>query len=501
MSAVVVNLVLAGTYMDSIALMRLSREVAGLSGVEDAAVMTGTPANREILRDAGLLAPEGETAKPGDLILAVRAKNESASHAALVEAERLLSAPRQTADDGTSGWVPRTLRGAVMALPTANLALISVPGDFAAAEARKAIERGLNVMVFSDNVPVEAEISLKHLAAEHGVLMMGPDCGTAIIAGTPIGFANEVRRGDVGIIGASGTGIQEVSCLVHRAGGGISHAIGTGGRDLSAEVGGLTTLAAMAALERDPSTKRIVLISKPPAPEVVARVVEEIQRSRKPYVVHFLGSVAGDLPANAQHADTLAHAAALAVGQDRIDVPPANAVSSDGQMDGQMDGQRVVGLYSGGTLCGEAQAILMGAGHVVASNAPIPGAGSDDAAAAIRLLDLGADEFTRNRPHPMIDPEPRETMLRQMLGDPTVRVVLLDVLLGYGAHPDPAGGIAQAIDASTGRRPVVIASVTGTEEDPQIHSEQVSALTRAGVRVAPSNAVAAEWTLGILNYA
>src|SRR5580704_9603583 len=98
-------------------------------------------------------------------------------------------------------------------------------------------------MIFSDNVPIAEEASLKHEARERGLMVMGPDCGTAIIGGVPLAFANAVPRGDIGIIGASGTGIQEVSTLIARAGRGVRHAIGTGGRDMHAEVGGLTTLA------------------------------------------------------------------------------------------------------------------------------------------------------------------------------------------------------------------------------------------------------------------
>ena len=247
--------------------MRSARALTALPGIEEAGLMIGTPSNKEILREAGVLSDVGEQAGPGDLIIALRASSAEASEAAMVEARRQLDRPRSTISDSAS-WRPRTLRGAIQQMPDANLALISVPGDFAAAEARKALRRGLNVMIFSDNVPMRDEVALKREARDLGLLVMGPDCGTAIIAGVPLAFANNVPRGDIGVIGASGTGIQEVTCLIANAGQGISHAIGTGGRDLSDEVGGITTLMALDLFDRDQSTRHIVLVSKPSTPHV-----------------------------------------------------------------------------------------------------------------------------------------------------------------------------------------------------------------------------------------
>ncbi len=281
MSAIV-NQVRRGFFLDSVALMRISRAVAALDGVEEAALMMGTPANREIMADANLLATEGVAARGDDLILAIRALDEAAATAALANASDLLATPKGAEGEGP-GWRPRTLRTAVSALPGANLALISVPGDFAAAEARKAIRRGLHAMIFSDNVRVADERALKEEARERGLLVMGPDCGTARIGGVPLAFANVVPRGDIAIIGASGSGIQEVSCLIARHGGGVSQAIGVGGRDLTEEIGGITTLMAMDALGADAVTRHIVVISKPPSPSVVARIVEAIAASAKSY--------------------------------------------------------------------------------------------------------------------------------------------------------------------------------------------------------------------------
>jgi FdrA protein len=481
------NVVRIGAYLDSVALMRMSRAIAALDGVVEAGLMIGTPANKAILGDAGILDATGAEAEAGDLIIAVKAKTADAAAAAIKEAERLLDQPRQRSSDGAA-WKPRSLRAAVTELPDANLAIISVPGDFAASEALKAVRRGLNVMIFSDNVPLAEEAELKREARDRGLLVMGPDCGTAIVAGTPLAFANVVPRGDIGIVGASGTGIQEVTCLIARAGRGISHAIGTGGRDLKAEIGGITTLMAIDALDADPATKHIVLISKPPAAAVASAVLARAGRSRKPFTVCFLG---GDpsalaLPPNATFAPTLARAAALAAGRSATD-PEPHAVRQT------LRGPLIHGLFAGGTLCAEAQIVLMQAGFSVTSNAPVPGAAvTDHSTTRHRLIDLGDDEFTRGKPHPMIEPAVRDAPLAAALADPKVGIVLLDCVLGYGGHIDPAGHLAGAIAAHPGERPVIIASVTGTAGDPQGLAGQIASLERAGVLVAASNQAAAQ---------
>jgi FdrA protein len=480
--SVIRNEVRRATYLDSIVLMRLSRQIAALPGVEEAGLITGTPANKEILREAGILGPEGETAEAGDLILALRASDAAAAQAALTEAHRLIDTPRQ-AGAAAAVDAPRTMRAGLRALPDANLALISVPGDFAVAEARKALDLGLNAMIFSDNVPLADEAALKREARARGLMVMGPDCGTAIIAGVPLAFANVVPRGDIGIIGASGTGIQEISCLIARAGRGVSHAIGTGGRDLKPEVGAITTLMALDALDADVATKHVVLVSKPPADEVARLVLDRIAKSAKPFTVCFIGAAGLTLPGNARVAETLKAAAELALGRplaSRAQVPPRAS-----------RGRYVRGLFAGGTLCSEAQIVFKGAGLSVSSNVPVPGATTlSGAPAGHALIDLGDDQFTRGRPHPMIEPAVRDALLAAALADANVGVVLLDVVLGHGAHADPAGHLAQAL---AGRRddPVIVASVTGTDADPQPRAEQVRKLETAGVFVAESNADAA----------
>ncbi len=489
--SVVLNDVRRATYFDSIVLMRISRQITGLPGVEEAGLILGTPAHKDILRDAGILGPEGDGAEPGDLILALRAKDAAAGAAALAEAKRLLEAPREAATHaGLNAF--RSFRTAMRDLPDANLALISVPGHFATAEARKALALGMNVMIFSDNVPIADEAAIKHEARDRGLFVMGPDCGTAIIGGVPLAFANVVPRGEIGIIGASGTGIQEVSCLIARAGHGVSHAIGTGGRDLKAEVGAITTLMAIDALDADARTKHIVLISKPPETSVAKLVLDRVARSEKPFTICFLGAADLALPPNARAAATLKDAADLSLGR-AAELPLASAPAVRATR-----GKAVRGLFAGGTFCAEAQIVFGQRGLSVASNVPVPGArplrGATDGHV---LIDLGDDEFTRGRPHPMIDPAVRDRPIVDALADRAVGVLLIDVVLGYGAHADPAAHLVRVL----GERkdgPLVIASVTGTDGDPQPRSVQVEKLVAAGVAVAESNAKAAEMAIAAI---
>jgi FdrA protein len=482
MSGVVVNEVRRGAYMDSVALMRLSRTLAGLPGVIEATLMMATPSNKKVLQDAGILRSKGKVANPNDLVVAIKATDDAAARAALERVDSLLRASRP-ATPQPAGWSARTVRAAAKAQPGANLALISVPGEFAVAEARNALAAGLHVMMFSDNVAIEDELALKQEGRVHDRLIMGPDCGTAILNGVPLAFANRVPRGDIGIVGASGTGIQEVSCLIARAGKGVSHAIGVGGRDLSQYIGAISTLMAIDALDRDGDTRRIVLISKPPHPEVARKVLARVAESRKPFTICFLGARAMDMPPNARLTPTLQGAAEDALGEALFgDFSPSLPPPRMG---------RIAGLYCGGTLGAEAQVILLEAGRKVASNAAVPGASTlEDDRAADTIVDLGADDFTRGRPHPMIDPSLRDDMLRETLADPSVAAVLIDVVIGFGAHPDPASHIARILTDAPYQAPLVVASVTGTDQDPQRRERQVQLLQDASLIVTPSNACA-----------
>jgi succinyl-CoA synthetase alpha subunit len=499
MSSVVLNEIRKGFYLDSVALMRISREVAAAPGVAEAALMMGTPANVAIMKNAGLLKDGKTNAQGNDLILAVRAESEAAGREALALAEKALDKPK-TQGESAEAWRPRSIAAAVKSIDGLNLALISVPGDFAAAEARKALSRDLHVMMFSDNVSVEDERSLKELARERGLLMMGPDCGTAIINGAPLAFANNVKRGGIGVIGASGTGTQEVTCLISEAGGGISHAIGVGGRDLKKDIGGITTLMAIDALDADPATERVVLISKPPHPDVAKAVLARIAKSPKPYVICFIGAKSAELPPNARFAATLKQAAELAL--DGRPISKGYDAGAEAKRHARRKGaSKIEGLYSGGTLCAEAQVILASGGRKVASNAAIPDVpdlAAPEANGRERIIDLGSDEYTKGRPHPMIDPSVRDDALRAALKDPSVAVILVDVVIGYGAHSDPAGHLVQIVEKRGNDAPLIVGSVCGTEQDPQIRSAQARRLQDAGILVAPSNADACKLALALV---
>jgi FdrA protein len=472
-------------YQDSVALMRIAAELRERPGVREAALLMGTPANHELLAAAGLATPETAAAGPGDLVLAVAAESAAAAEAALAAADGLFAARRQSLEAAVR-VLPRTLDSARRHLPAATLAAISVPGPYAAAEARRALRAGLHVFLFSDNVPLADEVALKRLAARRGLLCMGPDCGTAYVGGVGLGFANVVPRGRVGVVAASGTGLQAVAAQLAGLGEGVSHGIGVGGRDLSAEVaGGMTTLA-LDGLARDPATALVVLVSKPPAPAVLPAIEAALAALGKPAVVCALGAPPREGPV--RWVATLEDAALAAVARlagrtftPRAFADPARARGRLAAL-GPHPG-RVLGLYTGGTLAHEAGLLLE------------PLVGPD----GVRVLDLGADEYTVGRPHPMLDPEARAARVREAGRDPSVAVVLVDLVLGRGVHPDPAGPLAAAVrDAraaatAAGRSLAAVASVVGTAADPQGLAGQAAALEAAGCEVLPSNAQAARF--------
>lgn len=518
------------TYRDSVALMVLTSTLSELDGVAQASAVMGTPANLEILAATGLLDPAFAGARPNDLLIAVEARDEAALRAALTAAEAWLAAgPARAggvAGDGSAGagpGRPRSLRSAVQARPDANLALISVPGEHATLEAFAALAAGLHVFLFSDNVPLADEAALKRHAAERGLLLMGPDCGTALIGGAPLGFANAVRRGPIGVVGSSGTGLQEVTSLIHRLGGGVSHALGTGGRDLAAEVGGVTFLAAVDALAADPETCVLVAIAKPGDPGVETAVLERLTRIGKPAVVYFLGGATpsaaapAERRAGAQQADgrapsagslvvaaDLEHAArcALALAAGEPPAPPPDRAEADRLARALVAGlgarQRAVrGLFAGGTLAQEAAAAVA---RALGTAALVQGEARPGEVLRIgphSILDLGDDAYTRGRPHPLIDPRLRNAALVEQAASGEAALILLDVILGTGAHPDPAGALAPALDAArsaaeaAGARLQVVASLCGTEDDPQGFERQRAALTVSGVHVAASSSEAA----------
>jgi succinyl-CoA synthetase alpha subunit len=482
--------------------MQLSTSLAALPGVEQISAIMASPANLGLLRASGLLT-RMPAASPNDIVIALRAKSASALAAALAAAEQALSAESVPAASAASlQHAPRSIAMALAGEPGVNLALISTPGDYAAAEAMKALRLGLNVMMFSDNVTEAQEVALKRFARSRGLIVMGPDCGTAIINGVPLAFANVVRRGEIGCIAASGTGLQQVTCLIDRLGLGISQAIGTGGHDLSRAVGGITMLQAIQAFAVDPLTKVIILISKPPAPEVARKVARAAGKVGKPVVVCFIGADSTYLAAPSLYpVDTLEAAAHVAVALAKARAP-RRARSSNIPVPRLRfaPGQRYVrGLYSGGTFCYEASMLLGRALGKVWSNAPVR---PEDRLTDVyrsrehTVVDLGDDVFTRARPHPMIDPSLRNERIVQEAADRQTAVILLDVVLGHGAHADPAGAMLPAIEAArqragrAQRRIEFVAFVCGTRADPQGLKRQEAQLRGAGVRLAPSNAAA-----------
>lgn len=506
-SVPVAGVVKRNVYRDSVALMALSTRLAETSGVVQASVVMGTPANVEILAATGLMSPELEGAGPNDLLIAVETTDSDAMDAALAMAETLLqgaSGGRGRAPTADAA-PPRTVASAVRARSDANIALVSVPGEYAAAEASAALRHGLHVFLFSDNVPIEDEVALKTFAESRGLLVMGPDCGTALVGGAPLGFANAVRRGSIGIVASSGTGLQEVSSQIHRLGEGVSHALGTGSRDLSADVGGRSFLAALDALAADADTRVLVLIAKPGAPDVQARVYRRLAEIGTPSVLFFLGQPAAVPPElDVTVAANLEHAARCAVALARGEpAPSSDAIQAaagelaERLLAGLTPAQRrVVGLFAGGTLAQEAAgAIAQALGADGVPHADEPGSMLDLAGHSI--LDLGDDAYTRGRPHPLIDARVRNERLVAEVGAGGVALLLLDVVLGYGAHPEPAAALGPALERARaaaeprGETPRVLASLTGTEDDPQGYEAQRRALEALGVVVAPSSSEAA----------
>ncbi|MGQ0601206.1 MAG: acyl-CoA synthetase FdrA [Anaerolineales bacterium] len=476
-----------GTYYDSVVLMQLQRALLQLPGVQDAGVVMATPANRELLEQSGLLTDSTHSAANDDLLIVVKAESEGAAKDALTQVDALLARKRA---NNVSEFRPRSLEAAAKLLPEANWVLISVPGRYAAAVAREALSLGKHVFLYSDNVPLEDEIALKQTAREKGLLVMGPDCGTAIINGVSLGFANHVRRGNIGLVGASGTGLQTATSRIHQLGAGVSHAIGTGGRDLKAEVGAITAHQALDLLARDPETKVIILISKPPSPEVATRLLAQAQSCGKPVVVDFIGypSPARKL-GNLHFATSLSEAAELAA-QLAVNSERSTVAVHPSPFTGYLRG-----LFSGGTLAYEAMLVLQATLHPLYSNSPITNSQLlDDPlhSLAHTIVDMGGDEFTVGRLHPMMDNDLRVRRIKQEAADREVAVILLDVVLGESAHPDPTGELAPAIEKSRRDGLEFVAMVVGTDADPQNMSAQIERLRAAGCTVFtnPSEALA-----------
>lgn len=502
-----------GTYRDSVSLMRASKLLGELDGIDAATVAMATELNRDLLAETGFEVP-GD-AGPDDLVIAVRARDAAALDRARGELEVLERELLVGQQVSTHGELPPRTVGSAARRIDATVALVSVPGPHAYVEAADALDAGLNVVIFSDNVPVEQEVALKDAAGRRGLLVMGPDCGTVVVRGVGLGFANALRPGPVGVVAASGTGAQQVACLLDAAGAGVSHLLGVGGRDLSPEVAGRSTVQALAALDGDPATELILVVSKPSGPEMADSLRRVAEGLRTPVLIAPLGPGQDDLTVTVEKA-----LSALGVPAGRWPSWPAPVPQHPRP-------GALRGLFAGGTLCSEAMLIATAALGPVRSNVPLrpewelaPGEPDELAELAelaglaepVRagghvMLDFGDDRLTRSRAHPMIDPSLRLEHLAAAASDPGCAAVLLDVVLGYAADPDPAGTLAPAIRAARGRGGrdgrdlAVVVSLCGTAADPQGLDRQAAALCAAGAAVFCSNAAAARHAVSLIQVA
>ncbi|MGF7060502.1 acyl-CoA synthetase FdrA [Brassicibacter mesophilus] len=500
------GLIKKNTYQDSVNLMVLSSKLSNLEGINKVSIMMGTPANKEIFQNTGMYASEFEDASPNDICIAVDTENSDLVK--LVSDELGNFIKEQSSKSSASKLsVSRTLEGALNSLPDANLALISLPGEYVYKEVDRLLDKDMNAFIFSDNVSIEDEKKLKQKAHDKGLLVMGPDCGTGIISNLPLAFANVIPKGNIGIVGASGTGIQEVTSIIGRNGGGISHAIGIGGRDLSEEVGAISAIDALNMLNKDENTDVIVFISKPPAPSVKSKVIEVIRTLDKKVVALFLGEKSEVKEDNISYAWTLEEAAyqALMVSKSfkrygkNIEglTEKLNVIKNNPRQ------RKIHGFFGGGTLAGEAAMLLKDFFNIK----------DDKHTEGFMLIfedhliiDFGDDMYTKGRPHPMIDPRTRIEAINKLDEQDEVAVVLFDNVLGYGSNDDMAGALVPAIKKvsklkkSKGQEIIFIASICGTEEDFQVYSSQVEKLKDAGVIVLDTNAEATFTAIEILKY-
>lgn len=470
-----------GSFQDSVSLMLISRKLSESPRVDEISVMMGTPANKSLLEATGFWHPQFNDATPNDICVAIKAESadESISTEIADALEAALKALAQGQQGGKRLLKARSWRTARQKLPDANLVLISIAGEYAGQLADQALDDGCNVMMFSDNVSVEQERALKTKASDKGLIVMGPDCGTANIAGAPLAFANVAPKGSIGIIGASGTGIQELTSQITLAGQGISHAIGLGGRDLTADIGGISAISALRMLAADPQSRVLAFVSKPPADAVRTRVIAEMKTLGKPVVALFLGAKAAQRQdGNITFAATLDEAARLAAMLAHVQEMAAQQPA--------VCGGKISGLYAGGTLAAECAMLLADRLGIEADSSHHQGSMLN--ADGHRIIDMGDDFYTQGKPHPMIDPSTRNQEIARLSQQPQVGVLLMDVVIGYGAQRDPAESLAVEVkrlrETRGAAHPLaVIATVTGTEQDPQQRSAQIATLSEAGIAV------------------
>ena len=485
-----------GAYHDSVTLMRVSAAAAATQGARDVAVAMATPLNLELLDERRFDLPESGRLTGSDLVIAIRAEDAEAADRILATVEAELSADSRAGPSAAAPSAHASLLAATRQHPELSLAIVSVPGRYAAYEAAVALEAGLHVFCFSDGVSLEHEARLKRTAGERDLMFMGPDCGTAIIDGVALGFANDVRCGPVGIVGASGTGIQEVCCLLDLAGVGISHAIGVGGRDLAPEIGGAMLRRGLLLLAEDPATDVIVVVSKPPDRAVALTIHEQAAVLGKPVILALLGLEGRPSGVDSVvYVDCLEAAAARAAELVGHQLPALDGGGPAPAAQGQ-----IRGLFSGGTLCTEAMLVVSAKASRVVSNIPLrpewrlADLGRSDGHV---FIDFGSDELTAGRPHPMIDPTLRLERLAREARDPAVGVILLDLVLGYGADQDPAAEFVPLIARARAEREdlAVVVALVGTDSDPQGLADQRQRLEDAGAIVSRSVAQAARLAL------
>ena len=491
------------SYQDSVNLMLLTNKISTMDSVNKVQIMMGTPANKDIFKNSGLHTEELEKAAANDMCIVVDTDSEDIIPALLEEVDNYLN--NQAISNSKQEFESvRTWDKAVKALPNANMALISVPGQYAAEEAEKALDNGLHAFIFSDNVSLEDELRLKQKAHEKGLLVMGPDCGTGIMAGVPIAFMNVIRQGNIGVVGASGTGIQEVTTIIDRLGGGVSHAIGTGGRDLNSKIGAITMMDAIKGLSQHKQTDVIAIISKPPAKEVRDQVVELLQGLSKPVVAIFLGEEPRSHEGNVYYAHTLEETAAIALDLAKGNPikPNYNTLNAEvPAVDLKPEQTTIKGLYSGGTLGYEA-AFLIKRGVGLEKGEVEEGylLKTD----GFEVADLGDDIYTQGKPHPMIDPDTRIKFFEKAAQDEKTAIILFDVVLGYGTHDDMADALIPGIEKiqkatkESGRNIYFVGTVCGTEQDPQNYQEQRRKLENAGVILRDSNNQAIRTALAMM---
>ena len=486
--------------MDSVELMVLSKKLGKFDGVEEATVMMGTAANLDIMRKGGFGSDKMSEANPNDMVIAIKTDREEVVDQVVKAVNDALKGKKASALKEGGMKVIKNWDAVAELGEEYNVCLISVPGEYAAEEAREALNLGKHVMLFSDNVTEEDERQLKELGNEKGLLVMGPDCGTSILGGVPMAFANNLRKGNIGVAGAAGTGIQEVTAAIERLGGGISQAIGTGGRDLHEEIGALTMKNAIAMLEADPETDVIVVVSKPAAPSVEAELKSILAGLTKPCSVVFLGDEKEAVCGNTVYSTTLTGAATEAVRMAEI---PFAKRKEEAIPTEKLTGQpKIIGLYSGGTLASEATFLMKKALHITDAQEKT---GYMLSSSACDILDLGDDLYTKGKPHPMMDSEVRKAKMLELTKDVKQPVVILmDVVLGYGAEKDPATELAEGIKnvkeqkAAVGEEVRFVFNLLGTEHDPQNLEKQAEVLREAGAYVYEGNTKAIEAVLALV---